>query len=209
MDRSGFHPSSWNWSLIARTSYRSSRATGRGVPSAGLLQAPVPRSRHLRVPPPARAGADEPQRWSSRFAKGYEPARREVPRNRKRESRNSFCAHFPEIDSLVGGDTEECGPVTSSVVKLHNRLPHAKGHRVFGEHFYKELTPNCHQNGDDQSWHGSGSEPPRSFYPTYRGRRPRAMSGKRRPLYSIPGRRRPLSSSAGRRRPLPSISGRI
>jgi hypothetical protein len=41
-----------------------------------------------------------------------------VPRNRKRESRNSFCAHFPEIDSLVDGDTEKCGPVTSSVVKF-------------------------------------------------------------------------------------------
>ena len=26
--------------------------------------------------------------------------------------------HFPEIDSLFGGDTEECGPVTSSVVKF-------------------------------------------------------------------------------------------
>jgi hypothetical protein len=78
---------------------------------------------------------------------------------------------------------------------------------VFGESFSKELTPNCHQNGD-HSWLDSGSEPPRSFYPTYRGRRPRAMSGKRRPLYSIPGRRRPLSSSAGRRRPLRSIPGR-
>ena len=74
-------------------------------------------------------------------------------------------------------------------------------------HLYKELMPNCHQNGD-HSWLGDGSESPRSFYPTYRGRRPRAMSGRRRPLYSIPGRGRPLSSSAGRKRPLCSISGR-
>jgi hypothetical protein len=78
---------------------------------------------------------------------------------------------------------------------------------VFGEAFLQELTPNCHQNGD-HSWLGDGSESPRSFYPTYRGRRPRAMSGRRRPLYSIPGRGRPLSSSAGRKRPLCSISGR-
>ena len=87
------------------------------------------------------------------------------------------------------------------------RIPRQRTSAYLASHFYKELTPNCHQNGD-HSWLGSGSEPPRSFYPTYRGRRPRAMSGKRRPLYSIAGRRRPLSSSAGRRRPLRSISGR-
>jgi hypothetical protein len=34
------------------------------------------------------------------------------------------------------------------------------------------------------------------------------MSGRRRPLYSIPGKGRPLSSSAGRRRPLRSVRGR-
>jgi hypothetical protein len=57
-------------------------------------------------------------------------------------------------------------------------------------HSYKELTPNRHQNGD-HSWLLNGSEPPRSFYPTYRGRRPRVMSGRRRPLCSILGRRPP------------------
>jgi hypothetical protein len=31
---------------------------------------------------------------------------------------DELLAHFPEIDSLVGGDTEKCRPVTSSVVKF-------------------------------------------------------------------------------------------
>ena len=71
-------------------------------------------------------------------------------------------------------------------------------------HFYEELTPNCHQNGD-HSWLGNV----RSFYPTHGGRRPRGMSGRRRSLYFIPGTGRPLSSSPGRRRPLRSISGSV